>query len=86
MKLYHGPFPTRSKIDNYLFVEISRCLKCFGNPGTTGLGFRTRRQVTKAQLDALEVKGYLDPDLRGQVADEAEAVELFLTDALANTK
>ncbi len=41
--------------------------------------------VTKAQLDALEVKGYLDPDLRGQAADEAEAVELFLTDALAKT-
>ena len=39
--------------------------------------------VTKAQLDALEVKGYLDPDLRGQVADEAESLELFLTDALA---
>jgi hypothetical protein len=29
---------------------------------------------------------YLDPDLRGQVADEAAAVELFLTDALARAK
>ena len=40
--------------------------------------------VTKPQLDALEVKGYLDPDLRGQVSDEADAIELFLTDALAS--
>jgi hypothetical protein len=39
--------------------------------------------VTKAQLDALEVKGYLDPDLRGQVADESEAIEL---NALARAK
>jgi len=31
--------------------------------------------VTKAQLDALEVKGYLDPHLRGQVADEVKALE-----------
>jgi hypothetical protein len=33
---------------------------------------------------ALEVKGYLDPDPRGQVADEAEALELFLMDVLAS--
>jgi hypothetical protein len=30
------------------------------------------------------LKVYLDPDLRGQVAGEAEALELFLTDALAS--
>jgi hypothetical protein len=42
--------------------------------------------VTKAQLDVLEVEGYLDPDLRGQAAEEAEAVELFLTAALARAK
>jgi hypothetical protein len=38
--------------------------------------------LTKAQLDALEVKGYLDPDLRGNHADEAEGIETFLMDSL----
>jgi hypothetical protein len=38
--------------------------------------------VTSAQIDALEERGYLDPDLRGDRADEAEAVETFLLDSL----
>jgi hypothetical protein len=38
--------------------------------------------LTSAQIDALEEKGYLDPDQRGERADEAEAVETFLTDFL----
>jgi hypothetical protein len=38
--------------------------------------------VTKAQLDQLEVRGYLDPDQRGDRADEAEAIETFLMDSL----
>ena len=33
--------------------------------------------VTKVQLDQLEVRGYLDPDRRGDRADEIEAVEAF---------
>jgi hypothetical protein len=32
----------------------------------------------KAQLDWLEEHDYLDPNLRGERADEAEAVEAFL--------
>ena len=42
--------------------------------------------VTKAQLDQLEVRGYLDPDLRGNAVDEADAVEVFLTDTLSKSK
>jgi hypothetical protein len=38
--------------------------------------------VTSAQLDALEEKGYLDPDERGDRVDEAEAIETFLMDSL----
>jgi hypothetical protein len=38
--------------------------------------------VTDAQLDALEVRGYLDPDRRGERADECDAIELFLADSL----
>lgn len=38
--------------------------------------------VTKAQLDELEVRGYLNPDLRGNRIDECEAIERFLMHAL----
>jgi hypothetical protein len=31
--------------------------------------------VTKDQLDQLEVRGYLDPDLRGERADECDAMK-----------
>jgi hypothetical protein len=42
--------------------------------------------VTKSQLDALETRGYLDPDRRGDRTDECDAIELFLKDALARPK
>jgi len=38
--------------------------------------------VTKDQLDQLELHGYLDPDRRGDRADETEAIEAFLMDSL----
>jgi hypothetical protein len=38
--------------------------------------------VTKDQLDQLEVRGYLDPDLRGERADECQAIETFFADSL----
>jgi hypothetical protein len=38
--------------------------------------------VTKDQLDQLEVRGYLDPDRRGDRLDERDAIELFLADSL----
>jgi hypothetical protein len=38
--------------------------------------------VTDAQLDALEVRGYLNPDRRGDRADECDAIEMFLGDSL----
>jgi hypothetical protein len=34
------------------------------------------------QLDAPEVRGYLNPDLRGNRADEADAIEAWLSDSL----
>ena len=43
-------------------------------------------QVTKDQLDQLEVRGYLDPDRRGERADECAAIDDFLTDALAKAR
>jgi hypothetical protein len=38
--------------------------------------------LTDTQLDALEVRGYLDPDRRGDRAEECDAIEVFLVDAL----
>jgi hypothetical protein len=48
---------------------------------------RRRRSidVTDAQLDALEVRGYLDPDRRGDRADECDAIEMFLSDSLTKS-
>lgn len=39
--------------------------------------------VTKAQLDQLEERGYLNPGDRGTRVDEGEAIASFLTDSLA---
>jgi hypothetical protein len=36
----------------------------------------------EGQLDQLELHGYLDPDRRGDRADETEAIEAFLMDSL----
>jgi hypothetical protein len=33
----------------------------------------------------LEKRGYLDPDRRGERADECDAIEMFLTDSLNQT-
>jgi len=38
--------------------------------------------VTDPQLDALEVRGYLDPDRRGDRLDERDAIEAFLAHSL----
>jgi hypothetical protein len=46
-----------------------------------GIHRRTVSQ-TDYQLDALEVRGYLDPDRRGDRADECDAIEMFLADSL----
>ena len=40
--------------------------------------YRRSFDISDAQLDRLEVRGYLDPDLRDERADEAEAIETFL--------
>jgi hypothetical protein len=42
--------------------------------------------VTKAQLDQLEERGYLNPGDRGNRADECEAIASFLTDSLAKSR
>jgi hypothetical protein len=56
--------------------------------------YRRRRQhgiyhrpidITDAQLDALQERGYLDPDRRGDRADESEAIEMFLADSLVRS-
>jgi hypothetical protein len=39
-------------------------------------------RVTKDQFDQLEVRGYLAPGLRGNRADECEAIEAFLIESL----
>jgi hypothetical protein len=38
--------------------------------------------VTKGQLEQLEVRGYLDPNNRGDRAGECEAIETFFMDSL----
>jgi len=58
-------------------------VKAFRNRQSWGL-HRRSIDVTDAQLDALEVRGYLDPDRRGDRTDECDAIEMFLTDSLLN--
>jgi len=41
-------------------------------------GLLPRLFVSRTQLDKLEERGYLDPDLRGNPADEVEAVQELL--------
>jgi hypothetical protein len=45
-----------------------------------------RLLVSRSQLDALEARGYLEPDPRGERTDECDAIESFLTDALARPR
>jgi hypothetical protein len=56
-------------------------VKAFRRRQSWGL-HRRSIDVTDAQLDALEVLGYLDPDRRGDRTDECDAIEMFLTDSL----
>jgi hypothetical protein len=56
-------------------------VKAFRRRQSWGL-HRRSIDVTDAQLDALEVRGYLDPDRRGDRVDECDAIEMFLGDAL----
>jgi hypothetical protein len=37
--------------------------------------FPRRLLISRTQLDKLEARGYLDPDLRGNRVDEADAIE-----------
>jgi len=62
------------------FISTPR-VKAFRRRRATGL-YRRAVDVTTAQLDALEERGYLDPDRRGDRADETEAIEAFLMDSL----
>ncbi len=38
--------------------------------------------VTEHQLDQLEVRGYLDPNRRGERLDECDAIEAYLAASL----
>ena len=42
--------------------------------------------LSSKQIDALEERGYLDPDRRGDRADETEAIEMFLRDSLTKSR
>ena len=59
-------------------------VKAFRKRRRRGL-YRRPILVTKAQLDQLEERGYLDPDRRGERIDECDAIEMFLADALAKS-
>jgi hypothetical protein len=56
-------------------------VKAFCRRQSWGLHRRTI-DVTDAQLDALEVRGCLDPDRRGDRTDECDAIETFLAHSL----
>jgi hypothetical protein len=60
-------------------------VKAFRRRQSWGL-HRRSIDVTDAQLDALEVRGCLDPDRRGNRADECDAIEMFLMDSLARPR
>ena len=71
-----------SVIDNTSRNErVRQAMKRHRRRRTHGL-HRWSFDVTDAQLDALEVRGYLDPDRRGDRLDECDAIEMFLTDSL----
>jgi hypothetical protein len=57
-------------------------VKAFRRRRSWGL-HRRSIDVTDAQLDALEVRGYLNRDRRGDRADECDAIEMFVTDSLS---
>jgi hypothetical protein len=61
---------TRSMLDETRFTSTPR-VKAFRQRARHGLR-RMAVLVTREQLDALEEKGYLDPDDRGERVDEAE--------------
>ena len=42
--------------------------------------------VTKSQLDQLEQRGYLDPGRRSDRANECDAIEMCLADALPKSR
>jgi hypothetical protein len=43
----------------------------------------TRSTCRRRGSNTLEVRGYLNPDRRGDRADECDAIEMFVTDTLA---
>ena len=50
-------------------------------------GLVTRLIVLEREwLDALEERGYLDPDRRGERIDECDAIETFLADSLSRSR
>ncbi len=66
------------------FISTRR-VKAFRRRQAAGI-YRRAVDITAAQLDALELAGYLDPDRRGDRADEAEAIEKFLAKSLPKVK
>jgi hypothetical protein len=56
-------------------------VKAFRRRQSWGL-HRRAIDVTDAQLDALEARGYLHPCRRGDRADECDAIEMFLVASL----
>ncbi|MFY9897701.1 MAG: hypothetical protein WAK67_07875, partial [Xanthobacteraceae bacterium] len=55
------------------------------SPAARGI-HRLTIDLTETQLSRLEERGYLDPNLRGESADECDAIEAFLADALPKSR
>jgi hypothetical protein len=68
-------------IDNERQGQVRQAVRRYRRRRQHGI-YRRPIDITDAQLDALEERGYLDPDRRGDRADESEAIETFLMDSL----
>ena len=81
MTLNDGPSPMTPVTDDALHARWKSNSKRYRARRQRGLR-RLPAVLDRKQLDTLEQKGYLDPDQRGDRADEAEAIETFLLDSL----
>jgi hypothetical protein len=72
-------------IDNARNEQMRKAMKRYRRRRKHGI-HRRSIDLTNAQLDALQERGYLDPERRGDRADESEAIEMFLMDTVPAAK
>jgi hypothetical protein len=72
-------------IDNTRNEQMRKAMKRYRRRRKYGI-HRRSIDLTNAQLDALVARGYLDPDRRGDPADECDAIEMFLSDSLTKSR